>query len=245
MRQSRHSAKRRAWKQQAQPVTRRPTRCRGWSHGLRKRVKAYPLVTADVTLPVGDALPTTVQATLTVNSVNYMQTWAGTAWGSAGQTRRVVVGFDAASLSTGVYAYTLEIRRITGQSNTVLTTFSGKVPIVNRANSAFGAGWWLAGYEQLFFLADTSVLWVGGDGSARRYERIGPRGADTAYAGPPLADPDTLLHTTTGEWVRLVPGGVKVTFASTGKHSRTTNRVGYVTTFTDSAWPVRPVLTSS
>ncbi|PYO69990.1 MAG: hypothetical protein DMD71_03280 [Gemmatimonadetes bacterium] len=195
----------------------------------------YPLVTADVTLPVGDPLPTTVQATLTVNSVNYMQTWAGTAWGSAGQTRRVVVGFDAASLSTGVYAYTLEIRRITGQSNTVLTTFSGKVPIVNRANSAFGAGWWLAGYEQLFFLADTSVLWVGGDGSARRYERIGPRGADTAYAGPPLADPDTLLHTTTGEWVRLVPGGVKVTFASTGKHSRTTNRVGYVTTFTDSA----------
>jgi RHS repeat-associated protein len=195
----------------------------------------YPLVTADVTLPAGDPLPTTVQATLTVNGVNYVRSWAGTAWGSAGQTRRVVVGFDAAALGTGVYAYSLEIRRITGQSNTVLQTFSGRLPIVNRATSPFRAGWWLAGYEQLFFPADTTVLWVGGDGSARRYERIGLRGADTAYAAPPLAHPDTLLHTTTGEWVRLVPGGVKVTFASSGHHSRTTNRLGYATLFTDSA----------
>lgn len=197
----------------------------------------YPLVRADVALPTGDPLPTTVQAILTVNSTQYSTSWAGTAWGSPGQTRRIIVGFDALGLATGLYPYTLAIHRITGQSNTVLQTFTGTLPVVNRSASPFGAGWWLAGYEKLTFsgLPAGQVMWTGGDGSVRKYDRVGPIGTDTVYVAAAVDHPDTLLHTNVSRWVRLLPGGAKVKFTPTGIHDSTTNRLGYSTTFTDSS----------
>lgn len=87
---------------------------------------AYPLVSADVTVPAG-SLPDSVRATLTVNSVAYTRSWLGTAWGSGGQTRRVVVGFDAvgANLSTGVHAYQLDVTKYVGGSPSSLLNSSG------------------------------------------------------------------------------------------------------------------------
>jgi RHS repeat-associated protein len=197
----------------------------------------YPLVRADVTLPAGDPLPTTVQAILIVNGVHDTTTWAGSAWGSAGQTRRIAVGLDALNVVTGLYPYTLAIHRITGQSNTVLQTFTGTLPIVNRNDSPFGAGWWLAGFERLSFtgLPAGQVMWIGGDGSVRRYDRVGPVGTDTVYLASAVDHPDTLLRKNSGRWVRLLPGGAKVKFSSAGIHDSTTNRLGYSTTFTDSS----------
>ncbi|MGH2607479.1 MAG: RHS repeat-associated core domain-containing protein [Tepidiformaceae bacterium] len=199
----------------------------------------YPLVSADVTLPAGDPLPTSVTATLLIGGVQYAsQTWPGTAWGSPGQTRRLVVGFDAtifsATSSTGLYGYTLEVRRVTSGGPTLFQTFSGTIPIINRAqDSRFGPGWWLAGWEKLYFagLPGGQVLWVGGDGSVRRYERGGTVGSDTAYLATPVDRPDTLLHTSVNEWVRLVPGGARVVFTANGTHRRTISRLGDSTEF--------------
>ncbi len=200
----------------------------------------YALVRADVTLPVPDALPDSVRMTLTVNGVNYVRGWPGNAWSAAGQTRRIVIGFDplAQSLSTGVQSYTLEARRIVnGVSNTVLYTATGSLVIVDRSTSPFGAGWWLAGLERLFFTVPAGqVLWVGGDGSTRLYQRqTGTVGTDTAYVAPAVDRPDTLLHTSANQWIRRLPAAAKVTFNSGGFHISTTNRLGYSTTFTDSA----------
>jgi RHS repeat-associated protein len=198
----------------------------------------YPLVSADVTVPAG-ALPDSVRATLTVNAVAYNRTWAGSAWGSGGQTRRVVVGFDAinAGLATSVYAYQLTITKFVGGSGTTLQQSTGSLPIVRRDSSAFGPGWWIAGYERLLFtgLPAGQVLWVGGDGSAALYERGGAIGTDTAYLASLVDRPDTLLHTSANEWKRLLTGGDTVVFSSAGVHVRTANRLGYRTLFTDSS----------
>ena len=193
----------------------------------------YPLVQADVTLP--NPLPTTVQALLTINSTQYSNSWPGSTWGSPGQTRRITVGFDAVTLATGLYPYTLTIQRITGGVYDTLVTFTGTVPIVNRKDSPFGPGWWLAGFEKLFFTVPAGqVLWVGGDGSARRYVRGGTVGADTAYVAKTVDSPDSLFHLSNGRWMRLLSDGAKVKFTSAGTHDSTTNRLGYSTVFVDS-----------
>ena len=192
----------------------------------------FPLVPADVTLPAPDPLPDTVKAILTVNGTQYTGSWPGSAWAAPGQTRRIAVGFDALALATGLYSYTLDVHRITGASNTILVSFTGTLPIVNRSGSAFGAGWWLAGFEKLYFnVPSGQVLWVNGDGSVRRYDRFGTKGNDTAYIAAPVDHPDTLLHRFNGTWLHLLPGGAQVTFTSAGFHRYTTNRLGYVTEF--------------
>jgi RHS repeat-associated protein len=210
----------------------------------------YPLVTADVTLAAPDPLPTTVRAILRINGTQVAQRdWPGSTWVSPGQTRRIVVGFDADTLSTNVYDYDLEVQRITGSSVTTLQTRSEPLSIVNRRNSPFGPGWWLAGYERLYFgpsftviwqggqftIGPNAVVWVGGEGSFRVYQRAGVVGTDTVFLAPPLDHPDTLRHTANNEWKRLLPGGDTVVFSSAGLHLRTANRLGYRHLFTDSS----------
>jgi RHS repeat-associated protein len=200
----------------------------------------YPLLLTDVTAP--SPLPDSIRATLTVNGTPYLRTWPGAAWGSAGQIRRVPMGFDAAGagLATAEYPYTLDFAKFTNGawSGTSFLQTSGVLPIVNRSGSPFGPGWWIAGYEQLVLYAgmpDGQVMWIGGNGSVKRYDRVGLRGTDSAYIGPLVDGPDTLIHTSTGGWVRFIHGGGRVVFETTGKHIRTESRIGDTTTFVDSS----------
>jgi RHS repeat-associated protein len=196
----------------------------------------YPLVQADVTLPAGDPLPTTITAILRVANAQYSSSWSGSTWGSPGESRRVTVGFDADALATGLYADTLVIQRLIGSTYDTLKTIIGSLPIVNRKGSPFGPGWWLAGFEKLYFnVPPGQVLWVGGDGSVRRYMRGGTVGTDTAYIAKPVDSPDSLIHLSNGRWVRLLSDGAKVKFTSAGTHDSTTNRLGYSTVFVDSS----------
>ena len=84
-----------------------------------------------------------------------------------------------------MYPYSLEVTAVAADGTpTPLAdgTRTGRMIIVNRSASPFGAGWWLSGVERLVLpLGDTLNLWVGGDGSARLY-----RG--TSAAGPWTAD---------------------------------------------------------
>jgi RHS repeat-associated protein len=194
----------------------------------------YPLLYADVTAP--SPLPQTIRAIVRINGYTVAQRdMAGSMWGSVGQIRRVVIGFAADTLSTSLYNYQLEIQRL-DPSVATLQLISGQLPIVNRRNSPFGPGWWLAGWEKLYFGQPTGhVIWVGGDGSVRRYERAGIVGVDTAYVATPLDRPDTLLHTNTNRWLRRLVEGNRVEFNSAGIHDTTRNRLGHKTAFRDSS----------
>lgn len=104
---------------------------------------------------------------------------------------------------------------------------------MNRRASPFGAGWWLAGLERLHFLPGGSLLWVGGDGSARRYA---PAGAGAWAVTPAYDRPDTLRYLDDDgdgrpEYVRFLPGGARVRFDAAGRHGATVSRLGHATRF--------------
>lgn len=190
----------------------------------------YPIVAANVTLANGTLPPDTILATLHIAGVNYTNRWPGTGM-QAGTTRRIAVAFDGIAMPTGSYPYTMTVTNIYNASHSQLSSaaMTDTLLLVNRSASPYGAGWWLAGLEQLFFVtSDTSrVLWVGGDGSTRLYSRV----ATGHWAAPALDRPDTLTlagHT----WVRLAQHGTQVKFGSAGLDSVTVNRLGHVTGFT-------------
>jgi RHS repeat-associated protein len=185
----------------------------------------YPLVAANVTLATGAATPDSVVAVLhdsATNAILGRGSWAGSDW-VPGTVRRVVVGYDALSQASGIYSYKLELFNWYGASapNTV---GYGQFVVVNRSGSHFGAGWWLAGLEQLDI---GTKVWYGGDGSVRRYL---PAGTNT-WAAPSFDRPDTLKWDGTS-YVRYVTHGLRVRFDATGKHIATVNRLGDSTVFT-------------
>lgn len=192
--------------------------------------RPYPVVAAQFAGPAGAAADS-FTALLRVNGTLLpTQRWAG--WGPQ-QTRRISVSFDATTYPTGLYDYTLTVvaKRAGGTRDTLPVSRSGRMIIVNRAASPFGAGWWLAGLERLELggiPGDTLKLWVGGDGSARLY-----RGSP---GGPWRADgydrPDSLYRPVGGTgYVRTLPGGARVHFDGAGVHVRTENALGQATVF--------------
>jgi YD repeat-containing protein len=199
----------------------------------------HPIVAAHVTLPDGPSGLSRVVATLKVNGTPRGQgVWKGSAWPDVTGPVRIAVGYDAASDSTGPYRYTLEVRAHYGET-TLADTARGELVVVNRRESAFGAGWWLAGLERLVMDPfGKPVLWVGGDGSTRRYTNAG--GGDV-WGAPSLDRPDSIKKTASG-WERILGGGVKVEFDATGRHVATVNRLKHRTAFRyDSAGRVEAV----
>jgi len=187
----------------------------------------YPLVAAEVTLPAGAANPDSVEAVLRFNGIETKRArWAGPAF-SPGRANRITIGLDTLGLPTGVYSYTLEINSLYPEVYSD-TAPSSKIIVVNRSQSEFGAGWWLAGLEHLYVAPD-SMLWVGGDGSARVYRSTG---ITNVWAAAAVDRPDTLKKVGL-EYVRLLPGKAEVWFDTTGRHVRTISRLRHDTTFFD------------
>jgi RHS repeat-associated protein len=169
-----------------------------------------------------------VVATLKVNGTPRGQgVWKGSTWPGSGPVR-IAVAYDAAADSTGPYRYTLEVRAHYG-GTTLADTARGELVVVNRRESVFGAGWWLAGLERLVMDPfGKPVLWVGGDGSTRRYTKAGD---GDVWGAPSLDRPDSIKPTAAGGWERILGGGVKVEFDSAGRHVATVNRLTHRTEF--------------
>jgi RHS repeat-associated protein len=192
--------------------------------------RPIPIVAEHLAGPAS-GVPDSIRAVLLVDGVQVAAVrFQG--WGS-GTVRRIAVPFQAHAHATGVYTYTLQVTAewLNGTQQ-ALTTRTGRMGVVNRSASPFGAGWWIAGLEQLVTVAgDTAKLWIGGDGSMRIYR--GNAG------GPWVADaydrPDTLYNTTSAELgtvtVRTLPGRSEVWFDALGRHVRTLNRMQQYTAF--------------
>ncbi|MGH7461075.1 MAG: hypothetical protein ACREMA_08610, partial [Longimicrobiales bacterium] len=178
----------------------------------------YPHVQANVTLPASGAVPDTVEAILSVNSVTRAtRKWPGNQW-TPGAARRIAIGYDAINDSTGVYSYTLEVKNQYNGSFPQSATASGELTIVNRANSYFGAGWWLSGLERLI---PASMTWIGGDASIRKYTLV----TSNVWAAAHVDQPDTIKFVS-GSYIRYLKGGTQVYFNTSGQHFRTQPRLG-------------------
>lgn len=214
------------------------TRTKGLPHVpvlLYNSSTAHPfaLVAANYTMPSTPPLPDSVVATVLMGGVSQGRAkWLGTDW-TLGATRRIEVGFDAITKRTGYYTDTLQIVRYTGTSPSPATIVPGELMIVNRsgrtADSAyFGRGWWIAGLEQLYNLADGTKLWVGGDGSVRHFMKV--VGVSNVWTATLVDGVDGLNFDGTN-YTRVLPHGLKVRFDGSGKHTATINRLGDSTLF--------------
>jgi RHS repeat-associated protein len=193
-----------------------------------------PIITAAVRQPAGTATPNAVYVELEVaGAVRRTATYSTAGWGTA--TKQVAISYDAPGYghATGVYPFTLRVQnQYTGAAFT--TAVSGNLIVVNRFNSRFGAGVSIAGIEELVFSQpvgqpDGSILWVGGDGSAKLYTPAGTN----RWVAPLGVYRDTLsLDTTTQEYTRALRHGVQVVFNQQGRHIRTVSRTSQQTIFT-------------
>lgn len=200
----------------------------------------HPLVGVNVQYTSGTR-PDSVEAILRVNGVLKRRgAWLGASM-QLNVASRLVIGYDAIPSGsgdpTGIYPYTVEVAPFNANVRGTPVTVSGQLAIVNRAQSRFGPGWWLAGLEQLFAQGDGSLLWVGADGSARRYASAGAN----LWVPQQLDFPDT-IRLASSKYTRFAPGGVKVRFNNVGNHVATVRPLGDSTVFVYNVTGLTPQL---
>gem|GEM_PF-675067 len=200
---------------------------------------ARPEVTvrARVTLPSDGRVPDSVVARLMESPSGAELArgkWSGSDW-TAGSTRQIALSFDASgggsSHATGLYPYALESTRFYAAGPESDTT-NGILAVVDRGDSPFGTGWWLAGLEQLHDQSDGAKLWVAGDGSTRRY--AADAGDPDVFRTESLYRPDSMVRSGSGastQYTRYLAHGVTVIFDALGRHVATTDRLGRSTHF--------------
>ena len=195
-----------------------------------------PVVPFNLAMTAGGA-PGVVTAILRVGPVGgalverARRTWSDGAWNTQGGLWRFAVSYDASADPTNVYTYQLEVVGTFGGTQSQMAVYNGDLVVVNRAESTVGAGWGVAGVEQLIYLADGArTLVVGGDGSTRLYRWI----ATNTSVSDNVDRPDTLrgvyINGQVHAWRRL-PNGSEVWFDPAGRHYKTVTRLGHVTTF--------------
>ena len=193
-----------------------------------------PAVAVQVSQPAGIDMPAGVYAELRINGV----TRASGTFSSfgAGEARQIVLAYDAKDDTSGVYPFKVIVRN--QYPAPYEDSLTGNLMVVNRSWSEFGAGWSLAGIEQVVRAPGNAILWLGGDGSAAVYNQV----ASNTYVRAPGAFRDTLrLDPLTGTYTRTLRHGIQVVYSLDGRHLRTLNRTGQSTEMTwDSAAGTRP-----
>jgi RHS repeat-associated protein len=190
--------------------------------------QAIPEVAIRVTVPSLTQLPDTINVALKVGGVlRGQQRWGGGPWDVKGVPRYLRVR-DTTVPGTGLIKYTVEVTSIKAGAPSLMSSTTQEVLVVNRQASPYGNGWWIAGLEQLFITTADTMVWVGGDGSARVYARPGGSGAWTA---PSITYPDIISKVGT-TYIRQLPDSVWVFFGAAGRQDSTRNRSGHVTRMT-------------
>lgn len=203
----------------------------------------YPLAAVNVRYTSG-LKPDSLEAILRVGGVERRRgKWSGALF-QVNIARRLVIGYDALQVgagdATGIYPYTVEVAAYNSNTRGTPVTVSGQLVVVNRTQSRFGAGWWLSGLEQLFTQGDGSLMWVGGDGSARHYARIN---SSLWVPQQQLDFPDT-IRLASNVYTRYASGGVRVNFNNVGNHISTRRPLGDSTRFVYSVTGPNPILSS-
>jgi RHS repeat-associated protein len=214
------------------------TRGRAWAPVLLYNSdQAHPrgTVRADVTVPAGAPVPSTVEMVVRMgDGVTHRASFAGSDF-IPGTPRRIGVQWDAIFLGTGLYTYHVQVISHYAGGPVASPEYPGDLAIVNRLQSPWGAGWWLAGLERLYCVdcatGGSRTLWVGGDGSTRMYEPVVPGAWSKWVAANPDGPPDTLELTPQG-FVRTLPGGGRVFYDDAGRQTLTENRLRQRTRFT-------------
>jgi RHS repeat-associated protein len=202
---------------------------------IHNSATAYPRppIAASITIPSTIAKPDSVFVQLIVGGMaRDSADYGGWSSGSLG-TRQVVLDFSGTLYATGAYPLQLRVQNRYG-SALYETLVQDTLLIVNRSSSEYGAGFSLAGLEQLYVDQPVGtgmhhILWVGGDGSAKLYRQID----STTWTGAAGAFRETIsLSLSDSVYTRSLRHGIRVRFDRRGRHIATINRAGQQTAFT-------------
>jgi RHS repeat-associated protein len=186
-----------------------------------------PLVAVAVTESTMVYLPNSIFAELKVNGVSKASA-TYSAWNTAPFVRQIALTYDASTDSSGIYPFTLEVQNRYSTA-TYSDTISGNLIVVNRSQSRYGKGWSLAGVEELRLnQPGGTILWVGGDGSAKVYNPIVP---GSSWLAAPGGFQET-LNLSGSVYTRTLRYGVQVQYDAQGRHTKTISRTGQTTTLT-------------
>jgi len=180
---------------------------------------AQPIFLAEYQLPIGQSVPATITAQLTLDGTAGSVVYYDTSSLNPGDWVQIALQGDATSLSTGRYAWS-----ITVTNGSTPTTSSGNVDLVNQANSPFGAGWSLDNVEQLVSVSG-GVMLVNPDGTSLFF--AGSGGSFTHPAG----DFSTLVQNPDGTYTRTLTDGTAINFNTSGQQTSSVDRDGNTTTF--------------
>jgi RHS repeat-associated protein len=194
--------------------------------------QSAPILAAHVTLAAGASTPSKVTGDLLVrNKFGNWVTKASGEWQGSDFTQstptRIALSYDASGDSSNVYDYRFDVSVWNGGTPGPVVRDSAKFVLVNRAASYFGAGWWVSGLERLIVRSDGTLVWIGGDGSARHYVNAGTG----KWVAPAVDRPDTVVQSGNA-YLRVLAEGLVVKFDSAGRHEATINRLGHTTRFT-------------
>ena len=176
-----------------------------------------PIVLVHHTLDPTQSVPTTVNATLTFNSVAGTTWYYNTSSFIPGDVQQIALQANAASLSTGRYSYSVQV--VDERSTNTTSTYTGTATVLNQSSSAFGDGWTLQGLEQVIPATDNSgvILSLGDNGESLWF--AGNPSVGGTYTTP-AGDFSTLTKTSTG-YTRTLPDGTQITFGSSGYETAT------------------------
>ena len=141
------------------------------------------------------------------------------------KTTRPAIQFDGNSLITGLHDYAITVEcqfPVSFRSDTV----PGELIINNQHDSAFGAGWTLAGLQQVHEQSNAKVLLTTGTATSLVYTPINA----TDFSSAP-GDFTTLTRLADGRLMRRMRSGVEYIFDSAGRQEQETDRNGNITTY--------------
>ncbi len=137
-----------------------------------ERAKPYPVIPFELTVPQRGAVPNSVSYRVTIGGVEQsIETFISTAGlsESLDEVLQVAPAFDGSELPTGLHAY--EITTSSNYSSSKVSASSGgRLTVVNSRDSAYGAGWGIAGVNRLYTTFNDGAIVVDGGGSAVRYD---------------------------------------------------------------------------
>jgi YD repeat-containing protein len=188
---------------------------------------AQPIVLAEHPLDPTKATPTKLTAQLTFNHINYTTWYYDPSTLRPGDIMQIGLQANAATLSTGRYADTVQI--IDYHSGTPTTfTYNSTATLVNEAQdptfSPLGAGWTVRGLEKIVSASGGVTLDVG---NATGLWFTGSSGTLTS----PPGDFSTLVKNGDGTYTRTLTDGTVEQFNSSGLETASIDRNGLHTTF--------------
>lgn len=140
----------------------------------------------------------------------------------SGRTVRLAALWDASGLATGDYRYNVAVRTYWSDTAFHETVVPIRMLIVNEAQSRFGAGWSLAGWQRLYpGRYGDGVMITDGNGTARFFTGVCAAGAARCtYQGPPgeLTTLELVQNDGTPYYLRTYPDGSHVRFVHGGTY---------------------------